>query len=81
MKTYGLRKGTLVRLADGREAALCDSARRLVRRVWPEGSKTEVVCSFDICAYKSDDGTWNYDLDYSDEEVMQRQRRKLARAP
>ncbi len=81
MKTYGLRKGTLVKLADGREAELCDSARRLARRVRTEGSKLELVCSFDIRAYKSDDGIWNYDLDYSDEEVMQRKRRELARAP
>lgn len=47
-----------------------DSAR------WTEGSKLEFVCSFDICAYRTADGAWNADLEYSDEEVSQGERTK-----
>lgn len=76
MKTYSLKKGTFIRLVDGREAVLCDSARRMTRRVKTSEAKLESICSFDICAYRSGDGTWNHDLEYSDEEVSQRERRK-----
>jgi len=79
MKTYALRKGMVVRLADGRTAQLVDSARRLVRLVGTgEPPRLEYVCSFDIHAYVGLDGFWHGDLEYSQEEERQRHRRRLA---
>lgn len=83
MKTYDLRKGTFVRLQDGRKAELLDSARRLTRfvRTGVPFSGLEPVCSYDINAYIGEDGAWHEDLEYSEEEIRQRKRRELLDSP
>lgn len=78
MKTYDLRKGTYVRLADGRQAELFDSAillTRLVKVDTPFG--IESVGSYDISACLGQDGAWHEDLKYSREELEQRERREM----
>ena len=77
MKTYDLKKGTRVIIRDGRDAELLDSSRRLIRQAKIEAASvgSGAILSYDIVAYRDREGIWQKDLEYSQEEVKQRERR------
>ena len=59
-----------------RNAELLDSLRSLKRKVRVERptANIETIMSYDIAAYPGEDGVWHDDLEYSKEEIGQRQR-------
>lgn len=71
MKTNDLKKGTYIKLRNGWEARLWDNQRGNTRVAEVFGIVTECgsVYAHDIVAYKTSDGVWHDDIEYTDSQL------------
>ena len=67
MKTNDIKKGTRIKLRNGWEAIMEDNRKGNTRMAKVFGMFTEIgsVYSHDIVAVQREDGSWNYEIEYT----------------